>query len=242
MSKDGRIWLSHSGIENLERCPRCFWLQYNKRIYHPEGIISRLANRFDIVLKNYFNIFRPLGELPPMVKDKLEGRLENPFQEKYFYRVNEKYGFLGKLDECLINEKGEYIPIDFKTASSDPRDRETLTAYQSQIDDYIFLMDKEGKKVAGFGYLIYFFPDEGKLLHDGFPMIMHVVKINGNPSNTTKRIAHAIEVIEKTIPNPNTNCPFCSWYETIKTELEIPQKISKKTSSSSKKYFQEKLI
>src|SRR3989338_5607267 len=147
MSKDGRIWLSHSGLETQERCPRCFWLQYNRRIYQPEGIVSRLANRFDIAIKNYFNVFPPLGELPPMVKGKLQGRLENPFQEKYFYRVNEKYGFLGKLDECLINDKGEYIPIDFKTASSDPRDRETLAAYQSQIDDYIFLMEKEGKKV-----------------------------------------------------------------------------------------------
>lgn len=52
MSKDGRIWLSHTGLETLERCPRCFWLQYKKGIRQPEGIVSRLANRFDTVLKD----------------------------------------------------------------------------------------------------------------------------------------------------------------------------------------------
>ena len=148
MSKDGRLWLSHTGLETLERCPRCFWLQYNKKIYQPEGIVSRLANRFDSVLKNYFNVYRPLGELPPIVKGKLNGKLQNPFQEKYFVRINEKYGFWGKLDEALENDKGELTPVDFKTSSSDPREKETLPAYKSQIDDYVFLIKQSDKKVT----------------------------------------------------------------------------------------------
>src|SRR3989338_4395307 len=244
MTKDGRIWLSHSGLEVLERCPRCFWLQYKRNIRQPEGIVSRLANRFDQVLKNYFNIYRPLGELPPMIKGKIAGKLENPFVEKYWAKIDDKYGFWGKLDECLINEKGEYIPVDFKTSSSDPRGRETLSAYKSQIDDYLFLMEKSGKKIAGYGYLIYFFPDEGKLLHDGFPMIIHITKLEGNPTNTTKRILNAKLILEKSIPDPSKECPFCSWYETMKTELgEIPVKSqAAKSLKVPKKYFQEKLI
>src|SRR3989304_298418 len=125
MSKDGRVWLSHTGLETLERCPRCFWLQYHKGIRQPEGIVSRLANRFDVVLKNYFDSFRNTQELPPMVTGKLEGKLQNPFQEKYFVRINGDYGLLGKLDECLVNEKDKYIPVDFKASSSDPREKET---------------------------------------------------------------------------------------------------------------------
>ena len=96
MSEDGRIWLSHTGIEGLERCPRCFWLQYIKGIRQPEGIVSRLANRFDGVLKNYFDSFWGTGELPPMVEGKLPGQLQNPFQEKYFVRINDKFGFFGQ--------------------------------------------------------------------------------------------------------------------------------------------------
>lgn len=64
MQKDKKIWLSHHGLELLERCPRCFWLQYNKGISQPEGIVSRLANRFDTIIKKYFDLYRPLGELP----------------------------------------------------------------------------------------------------------------------------------------------------------------------------------
>jgi hypothetical protein len=213
MSKDGRVWLSHTGIENLERCPRCFWLQYKKGIRQPEGIVSRLANRFDVVLKNYFDGYRSLGKLPPMVEGKLPGKLENPFQEKYFHTINEKYGFWGKLDECLVTETGEYIPVDFKTASSDPRGRETLSAYQSQIDDYVYVLKNTGKKTAGFGFLVYFFPDMGELLHDGFPMIIHITKLNGDPQRTEKRIEKAIGVLEGKMPNSSLECPFCRWYE-----------------------------
>lgn len=230
MSKDGRTWLSHTGIETLERCPRCFWLQYNRGIRQPEGIVSRLANRFDTVLKNYFAIYRPIGEIPPMVKGKLDGKLQNPFQEAYFVQINEKYGFYGKLDECLVTKDGEFVPIDFKTASSDPRDKEILAAYQSQIDDYIFILKENRKRVAGFGYLIYFFPDQGKELHNGFPMIIHLEKLQGDPEKTKKRIENAIKVLENPIPKPHEECPFCLWYDKVKDEL-----------ISSKKPVQEKL-
>jgi len=240
MSKDGRVWLSHTGLENLQRCPRCFWLQYNKGIRQPEGIVSRLANQIDIILKNYFDSFRTIGELPPMVSGKLEGKLQNPFQEKYFVRIDDEYGFLGKLDECLINDAGEYIPVDFKTSSSDPREKETLSAYQSQIDSYIFIIAQNKMKVAGFGFLVYIYPDQSPNLHNGFPMVIHVTKITGDPQNTVKRITNAINVLESQMPSPKPDCPFCNWYEKIKVEVgeknednKISLPITKEKSSSS---------
>lgn len=223
MKNGKKRWLSHSGLEVLERCPRCFWLQYNKGIRQPEGIVSRLANRFDHVLKNYFNIYRPLGEIPPIVQGKLEGKLQDPFQEKYFADFDENYGFWGKFDECLETSSREYIPVDFKTASSDPRDKVTLSAYQSQIDDYLYLLEKNGRKTLKHGYLIYFFPDETKNPEQGFPMIVHITKLNGDPTKTEERIKKAIPVLEGTLPEPSATCPFCTWYKTIQGELK-PQK------------------
>lgn len=211
-------WLSHTGLEALERCPRCFWLRYKKGIYQPEGIVSRLANRFDIVLKNYFDIYRKKGGIPPLVAGKIEGKLQNPFEEKYFARINERFGFYGKLDECLISKEEKCVPIDFKTSSSDPRERETLSSYKSQIDDYLFLLEQNKKKNGGYGYLIYVFPDHGKL-HSSFPMVIHVVKINGNPKNTEKRIKKAIKVLEEQIPQSNPDCPFCLYRAKVK-EIE----------------------
>lgn len=161
-----------------------------------------------------------------MVKGKLEGRLQNPFQEKYFVRINEKYGFFGKLDECLVDEKGDHIPVDFKTASSDPREKEILEAYKSQIDDYVYIVSENDKKVAGYGYLVYFFPDHSEELHKGFPMIIHIQKLNGDPEKTKKRIKKAIAVLEKEIPNPAEDCPFCTWYDKVKEELSVRNKSS----------------
>jgi len=223
MSKDGRTWLSHTGLENLERCPRCFWLQYKKKIYQPEGIVSRLPNRFDTVLKSYFNIYRETGEMPPMVEGKIEGVLQNPFQEKYFADVGQQYGFWGKLDECVVTPKDTLVPVDFKTASSDPRQKEILDAYRSQIDDYVFLLEKNGKKTAGYGYLIYVYPDEGKALHKGFPMIVHVVKLEGDPNKTEKRLKKAMEILDEGVPKPASECPFCTWYETVTSHIHTPK-------------------
>lgn len=213
MSKDGRIWLSHTGIEGLERCPRCFWLQYIKGIYQPEGIVSRLANRFDKVLKNYFNSFRGSNELPPMIEGKIKGALQNPFQEIYFVRINDKYGFKGLLDECIIGENGEHMPLDFKTSSSDPRGRQILSAYQSQIDAYLFVLKQNGKKIADFGYLMYVYPEEGQKLHEGFPMVIHLEKLKGDPIRTSEKISKAIDVLEGPMPNSSPTCPFCQYIE-----------------------------
>ena len=87
--KKKKIWLSHSGIEGMNRCKKCFYLQYKNKIYHPEGFQSRLANRFDTVLKAYFDIFRKKGTLPPFVADTLVGTLQDPFIETYFHTVDE---------------------------------------------------------------------------------------------------------------------------------------------------------
>ncbi len=212
MSKDGRIWLSHTGLEALTRCPRCFWLQYNKGIRQPEGIQSRLANRFDKILKNYFNCYRGTGEIPGLVAGKLEGKLQNPFQETYFYTINTRFGFYGKLDECLVSAVGKFIPVDFKTASSDPREKEILEAYLSQIDDYLFLLRENRKPILDYGYLVFFFPELSNSLHEKFPIAVEVKKVVGNPDNTSKRIKRAVETLESPIPDFNPECNFCNWF------------------------------
>lgn len=213
--KKKKTWLSHSGIEGMNRCKRCFYLQYTHKIYHPEGIQSRLANRFDTVLKSYFDIFRKKGTLPPFVENKLEGALENPFKETYFHTVNDKYGFYGKLDECLVlNDK--YIPVDFKTSSSDPREKDILSAYQNQIDAYAFLLQQNRKEPAGYGFLIFFYPDLTKEIKNGFPMINHIVRIDAHPELVNDRIQKAVDVLQGPMPDANPDCAFCNWFQTVK--------------------------
>jgi len=220
MPKKDKTWLSQTGIEGMKRCPRCFWLQYRRGIRQPEGIVSRLANRFDKVIKNYFDIYRKIGELPPMIEGQVEGKLENPFVETYFYHHDDKYGLYGKLDECLVTSAGKYTPVDHKTSSSDPREREMLPAYQSQLDIYAFLLEINKKKTTGIGHLIYFYPQDGEKLHDGFPMLVYVKTLKTNPENAKKDFVKAIEVLDGDIPKPSKNCPFCGWYDRVKDEFK----------------------
>lgn len=219
MIKKDKIWLSHSGIGGMKRCLRCFWLQYRKRIRQPEGIVSRLANRFDKVIKNYFDIYREIGELPPMVEGQIEGKLEKPFTEVYFYHHDNKYGFYGRLDDCLVTQDGKYTPIDHKTSSSDPCEKDVFPAYQSQLDAYSFLLEINRKKTTGIGHLIYFYPQDGDKLHQGFPMLVYVQTLKTNPENARKDLLKAIEILEKDIPAPSQDCPFCSWYDKVKDEF-----------------------
>lgn len=208
-------WLSHSAFEEMNRCPRCFWLSYREKIKLPEGIQSRLANRFDTILKKYFDVFRQKDQLPPLIQGKIKGKLQKPFRERYYFKFNDEYGFYGKLDECLI-DGDNHIPVDFKTASSDPREKETLSAYQNQIDEYLFLLEENGKKTAGFGYLIYFFPEMTMELANGFPMMIHIVKIERKVKDIRKRIESAVKILSGNIPQSAEDCVYCRWFEKVR--------------------------
>jgi hypothetical protein len=199
----------------MNKCKRCFYLQYTHKIYHPEGFQSRLANRFDAVLKSYFDIYRKQGTLPPFIEGTLKGKLQDPFVETYFHSVNSNYGFLGKLDECIILD-GKYIPVDFKTSSNDPREKDILNAYQNQIDAYTFLLQQNKKEPAGYGYLIFFYPDLTTEIKHGFPMINHIVRVEAHPEQTNGRIEAAIEVLQGPLPAGSPDCQFCSWFEKVK--------------------------
>lgn len=212
-----KIWLSHSGIEGMYRCPRCFWLQYNERLRQPEGIVSRLANRFDVILKKYFDIYRTLGELPPMIEGRVEGKLEYPFQEKYFWDYNEKYGLTGRLDDCLVRDDGTYTPVDHKTSSSDPRNKEeVLGAYQHQLNFYTLLLGKNNKPTSGFGHLIYYYPEHGNELHKGVPIHVHVQTLKTDPKQAEKEFLKAVNILEDSMPESAEDCPFCNWHEQLK--------------------------
>lgn len=213
--KKKKTWLSHTGLELMKRCPRCFWLRYKYKLYQPQGIVSRLANRFDMVMKNYFDQYRNTDQLPPIINKNIKGRLQNPFNEKYFVHINDSYGIYGLLDECIINEENQYVPVDFKTSSSDPRNKPILDAYQSQINNYLYLMKSNHIKIADYGYLIFIYPDIAEKLKNGFPIITHIVKVNGNPDKAKEFINQAIDLLENNIPPSNPDCEYCNYISSI---------------------------
>ena len=45
----------------------------------------------------------------------------------------------------LVREDGTFTPIDHKTASSDPREKDIFEAYQHQLNFYALLLEKNQK-------------------------------------------------------------------------------------------------
>jgi len=208
-----RLWLSATAIESMKRCPRCFWLEKREGIRQPEGIVSRLANRFDGVIKQYFDLYRPHGEIPPMIAGQVKGKLQYPFQEKYWHAIDDRYGFFGKLDECLVTTDGKYTPVDHKTSSSDPNGRELIPAYQFQLNAYAFLLERNARPTTGIGHLIYFYPSAGDRLHEGFPMSITVKTLRTDAAAVMPEIRKAITLIEGSMPSPSLECVFCQYVD-----------------------------
>lgn len=67
--------LSPSSLNLLEDCPRCFWLKMVKKIYRPMGPMSSIPIKMDSIIKHYFNKYRDLGQLPPIIEGKVTGWL-----------------------------------------------------------------------------------------------------------------------------------------------------------------------
>ena len=57
--------LSPSTLKLFIECPRCFWLQFNKKIKRPSGIFPSLPSGMDNILKVYFDKYMKKGKLPP---------------------------------------------------------------------------------------------------------------------------------------------------------------------------------
>jgi len=58
-----RVSLSASTLKLYLECPRCFWLQLNKKIVRPRGPFPSLSSGMDRILKNYFDTYRQQGAL-----------------------------------------------------------------------------------------------------------------------------------------------------------------------------------
>ena len=211
------IRLSPSSLNLFLECPRCFWLDKNKRIKRPRGIFPSLPGGMDNVIKRYFDSYRLRGEMPPEIKGKIGGRLFSDIDtlEKWRnwrasdlcykdYEYNAR--LVGALDDC-IEDENRYIPIDYKTRGSelseDPRQY-----YQNQLDCYCLMLEYSGFRTKGIAYLLYYWPIEVK--EEGM-VKFHVepIKIETNIESAKKTVQDAAKLLSSPIPEANPNCEYC---------------------------------
>lgn len=218
MTKNGIIRLSPtSGLSLFLECARCFWLHYNKNVHRPRGIFPSLPSGMDLVIKDYFDQYR--GALPPELVGKVKGVLldDLPLLKRWrnwrtgmeYHDAKRDATLFGALDDCLFVE-GRYAPLDYKTKGSAPRDGDGERYYQTQLDVYTLLLQKNHYKVADVGYLIYFFP---RTVHErGMVQFeVHPVKINTKPERAERIFFAAVDCLKGTLPKHHSSCEYCVW-------------------------------
>ena len=214
------IKLSPSSLNIFLECPRCFWLQMNRRIKRPRGIFPSLPGGMDLVIKDYFDKYRIKDELPPEIKGRVEGKLFNNLDLLKRWRswrtTDLRYEdkslnviLSGALDDCLV-DGDYYIPLDYKTRGSEPKG-DPAKYYQNQLDCYCLILESKGYPTKGIAYLLYYYPrvveEDGIVKFEVQP-----IKIETNIKTAQRTVKNAIKLLsEKDMPQPGPNCEYCNW-------------------------------
>ena len=210
--------LSATTLKLFQECPRCFWLHVNKRIERPRGPFPSLPSGIDRVLKGYFDTYRSQGQLPPLIRGKLDGTLATNALTLGFNDARTHARLWGKLDDCVILPDQRLAPLDHKTRASAPDDVSyTQKYYQFQMDVYTLLLERDGHRTNRTAYVVYYFPVDG-ILHEGFPFDVAVHKIATDPEGAYEIFAAGCRCLAEPMPASSVTCEFCRWIE-IRTRV-----------------------
>lgn len=232
------ISLSPSKLNLFNECPRCFWDAYVAGVPRPRGIFPSLPGGMDRALKTYFDAHH--GSLPPSLKGLVPGGLMNDRGRLDRWR-NWRTGLtwedaamgvklIGALDDCLVlpgqhnqfpqtDKVDIYIPFDYKTRGSAPKDDGSSARYYgTQINCYELMLCHNGYKTAGRGILCYFWPkevsdfaDEAKVVSCAFDM--EIVELECDPAAAITLIEKAVNVMRGPRPDQSPGCEYCNWAE-----------------------------
>lgn len=214
------IQLSYSALSIFKSCPRCFWLDRNKKFTRPRGIFSSFPGGVDKILKEKLEVYR--GSLPPALASCPElkgfqlyagsdlGKMRNWKTNPLSMKDSKGNILVGAFDDLLYNPTTqEYALLDYKTKGSAPDQEYCVKYYQSQMDIYTRFLELGNKKVANFGVLLYFWPvetTEALINFEQKPFFL-----TPNTANAEQLFKDAIICLEGSMPQPELDCEYCSF-------------------------------
>lgn len=209
--RSGPIKLSPSTLNLFAECPRCFWLALKAGLPRPAGPFPSLPVGMDSIIKKYFDTYRGKNELPPILKNKIRGRLAVGMPKTLYFNDEPGYVLYGRPDEYLELPDKLVAALDHKTRASEPK--ELLQVYQNQLDIYDLLLEENGYPSAGKAYLVYYYPGVGEL-HEGVPFGTTIKEIKTNKTAARELFHKAIELLEQAgPPRSQAECEFCDWVD-----------------------------
>lgn len=226
--------LSRSKIENFIRCKRCFYMDRRLGVSEPPGFPFNLNSAVDALFKNEFDTHRKAGTKHPLIEDYGINALPHDHPDLDEWRNNFKgvthvhpetnFHVFGAIDDLWINDKGEFIVVDYKATSKNTEvtlDAPWQDGYKRQMEIYQWLLRQQGNKVSSVGYFVY---ANGRRdlpeFKDTLKFRTKVIPYKGDDSwvdDTLKDIKETLN--NDTLPFSNKNCEYCE-YRRLANELE----------------------
>jgi hypothetical protein len=174
--------------------------------------MSSIPIKMDSIIKHYFNKYRNLGQLPPIIEGKVSGWLAVGMPKTLKHEMDNGIIIWGRPDEYIKLKDDNIVAVDHKTKSKEPEN--VHPSYQLQLDVYSYLLKAMGYDTTNKAYLAFYYPDECEL-HNGMPFNCSVIEVKSNLSRVNKLVNNAYDILNGELPDSNEYCEYCNWNQEI---------------------------
>lgn len=227
--------LSRSKLELFTECPRCFYLDRRLGVGRPPGYPFALNSAVDCLLKKEFDIHRKNGDRHPLIEkygvdarpiphEELDKWRENFVGIQFLHKPTNLL-ITGAIDDLWINEKGEYIVVDYKSTSKDEEitelNKDWQISYKRQMEIYQWLLRKNGLKVSDTGYFVYCNGCTDRDMFDcKLEFDLTLIPYKGDDTWIEQVIKDAHSCLNNDItPTPTSDCDYCNYVEAVRAAV-----------------------
>lgn len=189
----------------------------------------RLNDAMDTKLKHRYDSFRKKGEVPPELEE-LKGLKLYPdvkqldiWREKKsvlaYENKKDRYVLSGKIDELLVNRKGEFVIADYKSSGDEPKP-EKLDYYLLQLHGYALMFKKNGYKVADKAYLLNYYPKTKTSPSKSVELAFKSIEAKLDLEKFEKTLREMVKFLEKKYPGAGDECKTCVYFKKRKQHIK----------------------
>ena len=217
------IQLSPNSLNLFLECPHCFWLDKKMGIKRPPPYPYALNSAVDALLKEEFDAYRGKKLIHPLLKQnnikahlfpnqKLLNQWRNNLAGIRYFDKDLEATLFGAVDDVLEFDDDKLAPLDYKSSGSTAAN--IYDRFQLQLDTYAFLMEKNGFRTCGKGYLAFYIVDKSKGFIDRLPFRKEMLEIETNPSDIYPIFKDAVDCLkDSTAPKHSSDCQFKKWMD-----------------------------
>lgn len=221
-TKDGLWRLSPSGLYTYTECQSCFWVDNHFR--RAPMLPLLLNSAMDSVLKARYDKYRAQEMFPPEVAALTEQGVM-PFTDvKQLKRwredvnalrvVDEEAGYVlvGKIDDVLVEKKGELVPADYKSSGNAPAE-DKQKYYRDQLAAYGFMLAQHGHAVSDRAYLLHYYVADKKDPSLAVQFAAHVDRVVIDIGAIGQKLRLMVSLLNGKYPGHNPDCERCSYHD-----------------------------